>query len=386
MKQNPHNVLTLKNSNRALILECIRRSPISRADISRRIGLSKSAVTMLTAEMIEEGLLREAGLAERTPELGRTSILMDLVPDYAFAVGVTRHRRHIGVCATDLKAQALFRVRQSIDAFQQADEAVDWIADTVREELSRHGLSWERCVGIGISSPGPLDYRSGVILEPPGLPMFRHYPIAARLRERFDCPVQLENNAVALAMLDFYRLGGAEGNELFVVVADGIGSALLMDGRVFRGAQGFAGELGHISIDPAGRRCSCGNRGCLEQYATLAALWERFSLTGYDTVAELAARGTEQACEVLDYLAERLGTALVTGVNLYDLDTVVMYGEYAYRGELLNRRLHRYIREHSLTYQVHPVAVVSSALSLEDRDLASAVSALNNFFANNWNR
>ena len=386
MKQNPLNVLTLKNSNRALILECIRRSPISRADISRRVGLSKSSVTMLTAEMIEEGLLREAGLAERTPELGRTSILMDLVPDYAFAVGVTLHRRHIGVCATDLKAQPLFRIRKPLTEFFRAEEVVAWIGDTVAAALEERGLPFERCVGVGVSSPGPLDYRAGVILEPPGLPLFRRYPIVARLQERFACPVHLENNAVALAQLDFYRRADAQGSELFVVVADGIGSALLNDGRVFRGAQGFAGELGHISIDPTGRRCACGNRGCLEQYATLSNLRERFSLDSYETVADAAANGNPQALEVLDFLAGRLGMALVNCVNLYDLDRVVMYGEYAYRGELLNNRLQRYICRHSLTQQVHPVTVVPSALTMEDRDLASAVSALNDFFANNWNR
>ena len=103
-------------------------------------------------------------------------------------------------------------------------------------------------------------------------------------------------------------------------------------------------------------------------------------------MADAAANGNPQALEVLDFLAGRLGMALVNCVNLYDLDRVVMYGEYAYRGELLNNRLHRYICRHSLTQQVHPVTVVPSALTMEDRDLASAVSALNDFFANNWNR
>lgn len=385
MKQNPHNVLALKNNNRALVLECIRRSPISRADISRRVGLSKSAVTMLTAEMIEEGLLREAGLSEKDNSPGRTSILVDLVPSYAFAIGVTLHRRRIGVCATDLKARCLFRVRETIAAFATAAAAMDWIESTIRRELAACGLPWERCVGIGVSSPGPLDHRGGVILEPPGLPLFCRYPVVQELSQRFGCPVYLENNAVALALLDFYRRGAQEGNTLFVVAADGIGSALLIDGQVFRGAQGFAGELGHICIDPEGERCSCGNRGCLERYVTLSAVRERFGFAAYEEVADRAAAGDAAAEAVLDYVGERLGTALVSSVNLYDLDAVVLFGEYAYRAGLMTGRLQRFIREHSLVCRVHPVSVFPSALSLEDKDLASAISALNGFFRSTRN-
>ena len=157
MKRNLHNVVSLKQNNRALILDAIRRHPISRADLSRQLGLSKSAVTMLIAEMMEEGILLEAGPAEKEGQLGRTSILVDLVPSYAFAVGVTLHRRYIAVCATDLKANCLFRVRESIDTFAEPDEAVAWITRTVREELERNGLPFSDCVGIGVSSPGPLD-------------------------------------------------------------------------------------------------------------------------------------------------------------------------------------------------------------------------------------
>ena len=382
MKRNLHNVVSLKQNNRALILDAIRRHPISRADISRQVGLSKSAVTMLIAEMMEEGLLLEAGPAEKDGQLGRTSILVDLVPSYAFAVGVTLHRRRIGVCATDLKANCLFQVRESVGSFAEPDEAVEWITRTVWEEMEKNGLSFSDCIGIGISSPGPLDYRSGVILEPPGLPLFRHYPVKAKLAEKFDCPIYLENNAVALAHLDFYRRGGPKDNRLFVVAADGIGSAMLMNGRVFRGSRGFAGELGHISIDPEGKRCGCGNRGCLEQYVTLLALKERFGFTEYETVADKAAEGEESAREVISYLVNRLGTALVNSVNMYDLDTVVLYGEYAYRAERLAEHLQAYIREHAVVCRAHEVAVTPSVLSPEDKDLASAISALNGFFKN----
>ncbi len=383
MAQNRRNVLALKNSNRALILECVRCRPLSRADIGRKTGLSKSAVSMLTAEMILEGLLKEAGLSDKAGTIGRTSILVDLVGSYGYAIGVALHRRRIGVCAVNVKTDRLFSRWMDTASFDTADAALDRIAATVREELDRLGLPWEKCLGIGVSSPGPLDRSSGVILNPPELPLFCGCPITEKLRERFGCRVYIENNAVALALLDFYRRGEPDGNVLFTVAADGIGSALLMNGRVFRGARGFAGEIGHISIDRNGEECTCGNRGCLERYATLSALKRRFGFESYEAVADAAAAGDGEGGKIVAFLVNALGTALVDSVNLYDLDRVVLFGEYAYRAEMLASRLKEWISEHSIICRVHPVAVVPSVITTADGDTAAAISALNGFCAQN---
>lgn len=381
MRKSPHNVATLKNSNRAQILECVRRGPISRIDISRQTGISKPSVTLLTGEMIGEGLLCETGLSARSAGPGRTSILIDLNGSYAFAVGVALHRRRISVCLTDIKAQCLTCRQAPVGDFADADAVLDWAERVISGEIARLGLSAASCVGIGISSPGPLSYRDGIILEPPGLPLFHRYPLVARFRQRFSCPVYLENNAVTLSMTDFYRRGGISGNSLFVVVDNGIGSTLLQDGRVFRGAQGFAGELGHISVDPGGDICSCGNRGCLEQYASLSALRARFGFDRYETVVEAALAGNTAARGVLEHLAVYMGTALVSAANLYDPDTVVLYGEYAYKAEVLTGRLEEYIRRHSLVCRVHPVTVLPSVLTAEASYVSAVIPALNAFFA-----
>lgn len=380
MLANPQNVSSLKNSNRARILDCIRRQPISRADISRQLGLTKSAVTMLTNEMMGEGLLYEAGLAQKSSAPGRTSILLDIVADYAYAVGIMLHRRTIEVCITDLKLCRLAGEQQPTAVFSTPDEVLAWIETTVHRLLNEQKLTTERCVGIGISSPGPLDCVNGVILEPPDFPLFHRYPLVQRMRERFSCPVFLENNAVALALTNFY-IQNTPGNTLFVVVADGIGSALLQDGRIFRGSQGYAGELGHVSIDPNGQCCSCGNRGCLEQYATLQAMKERFGFERYDVLVDRAEQGDETAQAVREELVTRIGAALVNSVNLFDVDTVILFGEYAYHADELTRRVEAYIARHSLICRVHPIEVIPSVLTLEDVGVVPAITALNAFFA-----
>lgn len=380
MNQTPQNVNTLKKSNRAAILECVRRQLISRVDISRKTGLTKSAVTMLTNEMIAEGILYERSLSLRGKSMGRTSVLLDIVSDYAYAIGVALHRRHIRVCVTDLRMNQLARKEQLTETFSSPDEAIFWIADAIRKVLESQKIPMEKCVGIGISSPGPLDYANGVILNPPHFPLFEKYPVIEKLGAMFPCPVYLENNSVSLAIADDYLRCEPLKNSLFIVALDGIGSALMQEGKVFRGAKGFAGELGHISIDPQGPVCSCGNHGCLEHYATMKAMKKQFGFEDYTRIADGTAEKDPRCTEIMDALTRYFGEALVSCVNLFDLDSIVLFGEYGYRSEELTGRIEAFLSEHSMICRVHPVSVIPARLSADAMDTASAIAALNGFF------
>ena len=180
--------------------------------------------------------------------------------------------------------------------------------------------------------------------------------------------------------------GGGLGNSLFVVVSDGIGSTLLQDGTVFRGAHGFAGELGHVSVETQGKPCICGNVGCLEMYATLGALMSKFGIGSYEETVDRALNGDETSNEVLQYLAECFGKAFVIAINLFDLNNIVLFGEYAYHAELLTELIQKYINNHSLICKIHPVSVVPSKLLFQDMSISAAVSALNYFFEQNSNK
>lgn len=387
MSQNPRNVSFLKNSNRASVLESIRRGPISRIDISRQTELTKPAVTVLTNEMIVEGLLYEVGPSKRSNAgRGRTSVLLDIVPDFAYAVGISLHRRNIHISIVNLKMEQIAGEKRATALFSSPDMAIEWCVETVKKLFFNMGVSFKKCVGIGISSPGSLNYEKGIILEPLHFSLFHHYPVVKKIKDYFDCPVFLENNSVSLALADFYMRGGGLGNSLFVVVSDGIGSTLLQDGTVFRGAHGFAGELGHVSVETQGKPCICGNVGCLEMYATLGALISKFGIGSYEKTVDRALNGDETSNEVLQYLAECFGKAFVIAINLFDLNNIVLFGEYAYHAELLTELIQKYINNHSLICKIHPVSVVPSKLLFQDMSISAAVSALNYFFEQNSNK
>ncbi len=378
-----HNVAKLKTDNRYIILDCLRHIRLSRAELSRMTGLAKSSVTTITNEMISQGILCEAGLAEKSNKAGRTRVLLEINGDFGFAAGINLHRKRISAAVTDISGEIIFDFYAYPADFSSTEEAVSCIIEELNRKIKENGLDTSRMVGIGVSSPGPLDYEKGIILEPPNFPLFNNFAIVRYLESEYGCPVFLENNAVASALFEHYYVSRQEGSTLFVTVSDGIGGALLQNGKIYRGSHGAAGELGHISVDPEGELCECGNRGCLEQYATLSALKNRFGFESYNEIADLFGNGDSKAEKVIEFLVNTLSGALVGAVNLFDLDRIILYGEYNYKCEILTERIEKYINTHSVICKAHRVEVVPSGQSPECASAAAAVPALNNFFRYN---
>ncbi len=358
MKSYAKNVQSIKNDNRATILNLIRKTPISRAEISSLAGLSKSSVTMITNALIAEGQVREIGTEESV--IGRKRILLDIVANYRFAAGIILHRRDIKVCITDLKGEVLLSETTAIERFSSADEVIDYTVETVFKLIEKQGLKREDCIGIGVSCPGPLDITRGIILSPPHLDILHNVAVVDEIHKKTDMPVSLENNAVLLAMRE-NLLRDRMQNFMSVIISHGIGSAVVTGGEIYRGALGFSGELGHISVVAGGLPCPCGNNGCLERYVSLAALKERFGFADYKhEIVDAAYEGDKKALEVLEFITTYLGSGLVSAVNLFDLDAVILHGDYSYRPELLNGMLKAYIDKNSVVAAVHGVEVISS--------------------------
>jgi len=380
---NALNIAELKVNNRRRILESLRYNSLSRAELSREIGLTKSSITALTNEMIAEGILYEAGQAPKSNKAGRTGTLLDISNNYGYVIGINIHRKKISVAGADVKGNPFFEFCQETASFNSSEAAFEYITENIDLYIEKNNLSREKLLCIGVASPGPIDYEKGKILEPPNFSVFNNFPITEKLSNKYNCPVYLENNAVALALYECHSLKEHYGRSLFVVISDGIGGALLQDGEVYRGSHGVAGELGHISVNFEGEKCACGNRGCLEQYATLASLKKRFGFDSYEQLVDTAINGDEKSIEVLDYLVNVLGTAFVAAVNLFDLEKIILCGEYAYKSDFLTKRLENYIEQHSIICKSHKVCVVKSVQDLSATACAAAIPALNSFFKYN---
>ncbi|MFL5712214.1 MAG: ROK family protein [Chloroflexota bacterium] len=216
--------------------------------------------------------------------------------------------------------------------------------DLGRRAVAASGIPWAEIRAVGIACGGPLDPVAGVIQSPPGLPGWDEIPLVAMVADEYDRPTIVDNDATAGAMAE-WSFGAGRGRSVpdlvYLTISTGIGGGLILDGRVYRGAAGNAGELGHLTVERLGRECGCGRRGCLEAYAsgtsiarrareaiadgapsTLAALPE---VTARD-VSEAAAAGDPLARRIWDETTAILGSAVANILDIFDPELVVLGG------------------------------------------------------------
>ena len=381
MNKSATNSTVLKSNNRSLLLGIIRKGNVSRAELSRATGLTKSAVTAITNKLINEGILYETGTSISVK--GRRPILLDIVKNHKYAIGVLLHRDRVALSIIDLQCNLVDSIEKSIALFHNSDEILDYICENIDTLLAKTRIDFSKVLGIGISSPGPLNYISGKILNPPNLDIINNLSVVDVLREKYHLPIFLENNAVLLGLTEyFYGVMSKYSNAMFVTLTHGIGSVIIENGSVYRGKGGYAGELGHISVNIDGELCPCGNHGCLELYASLEALEKRFhfSQKNFDQIVNKAYAGDSESEKILHYEARYLAVGIVNAVNLFDLDAVVLHGIINYRPEILISEIRSIVNSNSFISSAHKIDILSSSLGDDAQFVACAASVLNNFF------
>ncbi|MEV7801647.1 ROK family transcriptional regulator [Microbispora sp. NPDC088329] len=360
----------MRARNLALVLGAVgARGSVTRAALAEMTGLTKTTVSKLVGDLIEGGLVVETGTV-RDGERGRPGVEIRISGQHVAALGLEINVDYLAACVVDLaRTVRLRRSTQAVD--NRAASPVDVIARlgdlaaSVVDEAVEKGL---RVVGGVLAVPGPVDMTSGVVHNAPNLG-WRDVPLASLLRFPFPVGVENEANLAALGELWF---GSGLPDFLHVSGEIGIGAGLVVRGRLFRGAHGFAGELGHVVVSPDGPQCRCGGRGCLEQYAGQDALQTaargaaapvrpatgtRPATTSGDAPAVSPREGTDApagapgtllpAQQGVSWLLSRLregdpdaraaceraawalGVALSSAVNLVDPDAIVLGGIYA---------------------------------------------------------
>jgi glucokinase len=211
--------------------------------------------------------------------------------------------------------------RNRTDSLRTPRRVVEWSAEQITRLADGEPV---RCVGIG--APGPTDPKRGVLINPPNLSGWRNVPLAAMVREILGCPAHLENDA-NLAGLGEHRHGAGKGTGTMVYItwSTGVGAGLILDGRLFSGAHGTAGEVGHMILDPRGPLDGCGQRGCVEVYCGGGALARQTGASAAELFDEAAAGDGEAAARVRE-AATQMGYALINVANLFDPEVIVMGG------------------------------------------------------------
>jgi len=372
---------SLRRLNRLRVIRALRdEGLISRADIARRTGLSRSTVSSLVADLQADGLVverPEPGSAYGA-QGGRPPILLSFDASAGAAVGVDFGHSHLRVAVADLSSQVMAERHQAIDVDRAADNALDAAAAMVEQVLADAGLEQDRVIAIGMGLPGPVDAVTGVVGSTVILPGWAGMRPAAELERRVGIHVDVDNDANlgALAEIAFGAARGAR-DVIYIKVASGIGAGIVIGGNLQRGSTGVAGELGHVLADPDGRVCRCGNRGCLETVAAAPALTDllRASRPGEittRTMIALAQEGDLGARRVLDDAGRAIGRALAVLVNTLNPERIVVGGELGTAGDWLLEGIRESLRRYALPRAVEAAGVVAGVLG----DRAEVLGAL----------
>jgi predicted NBD/HSP70 family sugar kinase len=376
----PIDPKSMRLHNLALVLRTVADGDgVSRARIAAITGLNKTTVSSLVADLIDRGLVREAGITQRGG-VGRPGVTVVLDGESFVALGLEINVDHMAFTAVDL----LGRVRD--EGFVRRDSRGRAAGDTLaslalllRQALERLRNSGLRPVGAVLGLPGLVDPAQGLLLVAPNLG-WHDVPVVAQLREALDEPdldIRVENEANLGALAECWEgLGRSIDDFVYVSGYIGVGAGLIIGGKLHRGATGFGGEFGHMTLVADGPRCSCGSRGCVEALVGLEALLRRAGLEpdgpGRSTptsatspvtrLVEAAAAGEPRVVRALADVGAHLGAGFASAVNLVGCNAVVLGGYFASLHPWLREPIERELADRVLSSAWVPVEVGRSQL------------------------
>ncbi len=338
----------MRRQNLALVMGVLAaHGPISRAEVAERTGLTRAAVGSLVNELAAAGLTTDLGLAPsgRVGRVGRPGTALTLSDQGPAGLGLEIGVEHLGACVIDLHGTVRTWIRiEAPNRGRKPREVLAELSDVAAAALRHAAAQGLHPVGAVVAVPGLVNAASGTVEQAPNLG-WREASITtvqddwppAPLR---PVPLEVENEANLGALAELWHGSTRPPDFIHISAEAGIGAAVVVGGRLFRGARGFAGELGHVPVHPDGPVCSCGARGCLEQYAGEDTVIRAAGLSsgGSDRIKALtdeALAGNQRVLDALEQAGRALGTALSGAVNLLDPSALVLGGAYAELGEWL---------------------------------------------------
>jgi glucokinase-like ROK family protein len=379
----------VRERNLAIVLSYLWEAggSISRTRLTEISGLNKSTIGSLLSQLQAWGFVKEAGHVSSRP--GRPGIMLDLNPDAGRVIGAEIGVDFISVVLADMKANVVWQ--HQIETANGAgkpsqSQVLEQTEGLVQAALQQASDSGHRLFGIGLGVPGLVDHATGTLLFAPNLG-WSNVPLRDMWR-RFNVPVIVENEANAAALGE-RMLGAAKQVDNFIYLSAGVGlgGGLVIDGKLYGGVGGYAGEVGHMTLAPDGPQCNCGNRGCWETLIGPTAIIERvqqaanedrtpilMSLPEIDGdvkairmkhVLEAAERGEPVVLHVLDDVGRYLGIGIASLLNAFNPSLVVLGGVLSLAGPYILPRAQREVEARALTAARTGVNVILSAFKFD---------------------
>jgi predicted NBD/HSP70 family sugar kinase/biotin operon repressor len=364
---------SLRERNRRLLLDALRRTGnASRADLARLTGLSRSTVSTLVSDLQSTGLVveREGGResGSRVPQQGRPPTLLTLDRTAGLVLGIDFGHEIVHVAIADLSRTILAERMEAFDVDHSAGKALDLAVKLADEVVAEADVDGERILGAGVGLSGPIDVAAGTVYAGKILPGWAGVRPEDELSARLGLRVHLDNDA-NLGALAEVTLGAGIGarDAIYLMVSGGVGAGLIINGELYRGTGGTAGELGHMLVDESGPICRCGNRGCLEMMAGGRAIiallrsshGEDLTL---DEVMTLAADGDSGARRAIADAGRVLGRSIAAVVNAFNPELVIVGGAVSVAGDVLLDPLQEAVNRYAIPSAAADVRITRGVL------------------------
>jgi predicted NBD/HSP70 family sugar kinase len=328
-----------KEHNRDLVLKTIFAiKAISRAEIARLTQLTRPTVSDVVTLLINEGLVKEVGMGASIG--GKSPILLSLVEDSRYMISLHLAHDQFSGGVVNLRGEIKARVKLSVSG-RDGEQALNLVYEILDQLIC---MDWKPIIGIGVGTPGLVNTREGVVVNAVNLD-WKNLPLAQLIRDRYQLPVHILNDSQAAAIGEYVYGGAHASDENLVVinVREGIGAGILINGRLFQGDGGGAGEIGHLVVQEGGLLCRCGNHGCLETIASTRGIVDRAKIFAKDFPTSELARDPENisldslqnAYKDGDALAQKvvldaglyLGGAIASLISTLNIQKFILIGD-----------------------------------------------------------
>jgi len=373
---------------------------MSRTDLADRMGYSRSTITTISQDLIDLGIVEEIG--DAVSNGGRRPRVLNFRANYGYIVGIDLGATSLDLVFADFNGIIVERASTILDVRQGAALTLNIIRDLIIDMLNNQNLPPTCLVAIGLGVPGPVDFHAGLLIAPPIMPGWDAYPIRAFFRESFPNAVVTVDNDVNVMALGELRAGAGIEHEnfIFVKVGTGIGCGIVCRGEIYRGADGCAGDIGHICADKNGPVCHCGNVGCLEAIAAGPPIARRAieavhagrspilskyyqmtdsRLTSVE-VSRAAAEGDAIANEIIRDSGRAIGEVLAGLVNFFNPTMILIGGGVSGIGHLFLSSIRGGILQRSLPLSTRNLRIDTTSMKQDAGVIGALMLALEHVF------
>lgn len=381
-----HHVV--KKGNKSLVLDKIKNnSPISRAAVANQTGLNKGTVSSLVSELLEDHLIYESGPGESSG--GRRPVMLLFNNSAGYSIGIDLGVNYLLGVLTDLDGN-IFQEKVMTFKNLSYNEIEEQLFNTIDSLISSVPPSPHGIVGIGVGVPGIVD-NSGEVLLAPNL-NWTNVNLKSILQKKYNLPVIIENEANAGAYGEKKFGAGKEfENIIYVSAGIGIGVGLILNGSLYKGSNGFSGELGHMTIQVNGSKCRCGNDGCWELYASEQALINNAGLLDIplpsnkegdlNNLLTLAENGNKDVVKLFEQTGDYLGVGINNIINIFNPQQVIIGNRMASSKKWLEESLNTRVANQALWFQRSDLQIDFSELSTLSSALGVAAFSIENFLS-----